>query len=229
MNRSLITTAVLVLNLNLCVHAQDFGLSFSYFLPRDGYFSVPVSPFSVRGLGFRLFSDLSLESGFSLYRMSGMNVRDLPFSSREPLIGPFFSLFVPLELVWSFDFGNPVLRIKGGGFGFYNFATKINYGNLDRALADHLDLTLANSEFDIRNLPGFGYRFGPELVFQITRNFGLTFEAYYLRGSAPLDMRGSVLGLPAGTPSVQVIDLEYPEARLDFSGLELSVGVLLTP
>lgn len=209
--------------------AQDFGLSFSYFLPRNGDFSVPVSPFSVRGLGFDILPALSIESGFSLYRMSGMNVRELPFESREALIGPFFSVFVPLELVLAIDLGNPVLKLKGGGFGFYNFATRVNYGNLDRALAQYLGWAVANSEAEIRNVPGFGYRLGPELVIRLTQKFGISLEAYFLQGSAPLHMKGTVRGLPEGATALQGLDFDYPDARLDYSGLELSLGVLLTP
>ena len=77
--------------------AQDFGLSFSYFIPKNGYFSVPVTPFSIRGVGFDLNRFFAIESGFTLYRISGMGVKNLPYESKNPLIGPFFSLMVPLR------------------------------------------------------------------------------------------------------------------------------------
>ena len=88
------------------VSAQDVGLSFSYFIPKNGYFSVPVTPFSIRGIGFDLTRFFSIESGFSLYRISGMGVKGLPYESKKPLIGPFFSLMVPVEGVITFDFSN---------------------------------------------------------------------------------------------------------------------------
>ena len=86
--------------------AQDVGLSFSYFIPKNGYFSVPVTPFSIRGVGFDLTRFFAIESGFTLYRMSGMGVKGMPYESKNPLIGPFFSLMVPLEGVITFDFNN---------------------------------------------------------------------------------------------------------------------------
>ena len=49
--RKLLTVVILVLS-SAAAHAQDVGLSFSYFLPRNGYFSTPISPFSIRGVGF---------------------------------------------------------------------------------------------------------------------------------------------------------------------------------
>ncbi|HEY8512790.1 MAG TPA: hypothetical protein VIL31_12610, partial [Cyclobacteriaceae bacterium] len=55
--------------------AQDFGLSFSYFLPKNGYFSTPISPFSIRGVGVDITNFLAVETGASLYRMSGLNVK----------------------------------------------------------------------------------------------------------------------------------------------------------
>src|SRR5690606_38500619 len=54
--------------------AQNVGLSFSYFIPKDGYFSTPISPFSIRGLGVDLTRNIALETGASLYRMSGLNM-----------------------------------------------------------------------------------------------------------------------------------------------------------
>src|SRR5215467_9107090 len=80
-------------------HAQEVGLSFSYFIPKNGYFSTPVSPFSIRGLGFDITKFLALETGASLYRMSGLGMKDLPFESKNALVGPNFTIFVPVELV----------------------------------------------------------------------------------------------------------------------------------
>src|SRR5205085_2016658 len=82
--------------------AQEVGLSFSYFIPRNGYFSTPISPFSFRGVGFNINRFIAFETGGSLYRMSGLNIMGLPFESREPLVGPNFTLFVPVELVFQF-------------------------------------------------------------------------------------------------------------------------------
>ena len=144
--------------------AQDVGLSFSYFIPKNGYFSVPVTPFSIRGVGFDLTRFFAIESGFTLYRMSGMGVKGMPYESKNPLIGPFFSLMVPLEGVITFDFNNQAFKIKGGGFLFYNFDTKVNEGNLDRELRDYLGWEVLNSDVSVSNNLGYGYHFGAEYV-----------------------------------------------------------------
>ena len=211
------------------LHAQDFGLSFSYFIPKNGYFSIPVTPFSFRGVGFDFNRFSGIETGFSLYRMSGMGVKDLPFESKKPLIGPFFSLFVPLDLVLKLSFENQVFKLKGGGFGFYDFATKINYGNLDRELKDYLDWRVLNSDFSINNNLGYGYHVGAEYIIYFSKKFGLTLEAYYLSGSSPLDMKGTYEGIPHNGDPLQNESVDYPDAKLDFTGYEFSVGVILSP
>src|SRR5689334_23465577 len=94
--------------------AQDVGLSFSYFIPKNGYFSTPVSPFSIRGLGFDIAPFLALETGASLYRMSGLNMKDLPFESKDALVGPNFTIFVPVELVIQLKGQQVEFDIKGG-------------------------------------------------------------------------------------------------------------------
>ncbi|MBR9999575.1 MAG: hypothetical protein KFF73_11420, partial [Cyclobacteriaceae bacterium] len=98
-NKFLLTFPLLLPFMLSPVRSQDIGMSFSFFFPENGYFSIPVSPFSIRGLGIHPTDFFSIESGFSLYRMSGLNVTDLPFESEDPLMGPMFSIFVPLEAV----------------------------------------------------------------------------------------------------------------------------------
>ncbi len=220
---------ILFAGITFQIKAQDIGLSFSYFIPKNGYFSVPVTPFSLRGVGFDLTNFLALESGFTLYRISGMGVKDLPWQSQNPLIGPFFSLMVPAEIVLAFDFNRQAIKLKGGGFAFYNFATKIIEGNLDRELKTHLDWEVLNSDFYVSNNIGLGYHFGAEYIFYFSKKFGLSLEAYYLAGSSPLDMGGKYKGVPQSGDPITEVTVEYPDAKLDFTGYEFSVGVLFSP
>jgi hypothetical protein len=226
--KKLIITALLT-TFSMQLHAQDLGLSFSYFIPKNGYFSVPVTPFSLRGVGFDLNRFFAIESGFTLYRMSGMGVKDLPWESTNPLIGPFFTLMVPVEGVISFNFNNSAIKLKGGGFVFYNFGTNINEGNLDRELRQYLDWEVLNSDFSVNNNVGLGYHFGLEYILYFSSKFGLSFEAYYLSGNSPLDMKGSYVGIPNDGDFLTQETVEYPDAKLDFTGYEFSIGVLFSP
>jgi hypothetical protein len=204
--------------------AQQFGLSFSYFIPRNGYFSTPISPFSIRGVGVNLTNFLALETGASLYRMSGLNIKDLPFESKEPLLGPNFTLFVPAELVIMLKAGQVEFDIKGGGFVFYGFAHKLNYGNFDRAIREYETWEVANADFTFGNKPGFGYHAGAELTVYVTSQVGVSFETNYLVGQGSMPIEGSYTG---GTSSaLETIAVDYKDANVDFTGLEFSISLL---
>jgi len=223
--KKILFVSLLAMGMYFPSEAQEFGLSFSYFIPRNGYFSTPISPFSIRGLGFNLNKFIALETGASLYRMSGLNIIHLPFESKDALLGPNFTLFVPVELVIQLHGENVEFNIKGGGFAFYGFDNKLNYGNFDRAIRQHENWAVANSAISYDNNPGFGYHVGAEVTFYISRQVGISLETNYLMGSAKFPLNGTYSG---GSGSIETVAFEYPEARVDFTGLEFSIGVIFT-
>lgn len=211
---------------SLC-KAQDFGLSFSYFIPKNGEFSTPISPFSIRGVGFDFNNFLAFETGASLYRMSGLNLKDLPFESKKSLIGPNFTILIPAELVIQLKGSRVQFDIKGGGFFFYGFAHKINYGNLDRALRDFEQWEVANADVSFKNNPGLGYHAGAELTVFVTQQVGISLETNYLVGDAKFPLTGSYIGGNNTTP-LETKSIDYQDAKIDFTGLEFSVGVIFS-
>lgn len=204
--------------------AQSVGLSFSYFIPRNGDFSTPISPFSIRGIGVDLNRYLALETGASLYRMSGLNMTDLPFESSSSLTGPNFTLFIPAELVIQFKGKGMEFDIKGGGFFFYAFDQQLNYGNMDKALRAYTGWDVVNSNFDFDNKPGFGYTVGFEFSVDVTSQWGLSLETNYLMGGSSIPLRGSYSGGTLGGTNTTVA-ADFPDARVDFTGLEFSIGI----
>jgi hypothetical protein len=225
MKRSIVVSILLLIATE--ASAQDFGLSFSYFIPKNGYFSTPISPFSIRGLGVSLNRFISLEAGASLYRMSGMNLKDIPFESKAPLTGPNFTIFVPAEIVFTMQGSRVQFDIKGGGFFFYGFDNKINYGNFDRAILEHVETgwTVANADLSFKNHPGFGYHAGAELTIYVTNQVGVAIETNYLIGEAKFPVAGSYTG---GASSLETIDVDYADAKIDFTGFEFSIGLIFT-
>lgn len=207
--------------------AQEMGLSFSYFIPRNGYFSTPISPFSIRGLGIDLNKYVALETGFSLYRMSGLNVVDMPWQTKDPIVGPNFTVFVPVEMVLQFKGQQAEFNIKGGGFFFYGFDQKILYGNLDKALRQHEGWEVANATVTATNNPGFGVHAGIEFVFYPAKQFGISLECNYLMGQSKFPLNGQYTGGTAAT-GLQTLPLDYPDAKIDFTGLEFSIGILFS-
>jgi hypothetical protein len=220
-----IAMVTLLACLSATTHAQDFGLSFSYFLPKDGYFSTPISPFSIRGVGVDLTPFLAIETGASLYRMSGLNMKDLPFESKSPLVGPNFTIFIPAEIVFQLKGSALEFDIKGGGFFFYGFDQRINYGNMDKAIRNYEGWTVANSSFTYDNKPGFGYHGGVELTVYVTGQFGISLEGNYLVGHSKFPLTGSYSG---GSNSIETKNVEFPDAKIDLTGLEISLGVIFT-
>ena len=207
-------------------NAQEFGLSFSYFLPRNGYFSTPISPFSLRGVGVNLNDYFALQTGASLYRMSGLNIIDMPFESKEALLGPNFTIFIPVELVLQFRGKSAQLDLKGGAFAFHGFGQKLNYGNFDRSIRAYENWSVANAELTFDNHPGFGYQGGIEFTVDVTRQFAVSLEANYLLGTAKFPLKGSYTGAAnGGTLTTRTVN--YEDAKVDFTGLEISIGVIM--
>ncbi len=226
MKKILVTSIIVVMGL-IQAQAQEVGLSFSYFIPRNGYFSTPISPFSIRGIGFNLNRFIAFETGASLYRMSGLNIIDLPFETKDALLGPNFTLFVPAELVIQFKGEQVEFDIKGGGFAFYGFDQKLNYGNFDRAIRKSENWDVANADLKFDNNIGFGYHLGAELTFNVTRQFGISIETNYLMGSSKIPMTGNYTGGSLNDP-LQTLPVDYKDAKVDFTGLEFSIGVIFS-
>ena len=217
----------LLLCLGACFNlaAQNVGLSFSYFVPRNGYFSTPISPFSVRGLGFNINRFVALQAGASLYRMSGLGMKDLPLQSKDPLVGPNFTLFVPAELVFQLKGSRVEFDIKGGGFFFYGFGQTLNYGNIDKAVREKEGWTVATSTLSFVNHPGFGLHGGVELTVYVTDQVGVSIETNYLAGQSRLPLSGSYSGGTEATGIGAPTPVDYKNAKVDFTGLEFSLGL----
>jgi hypothetical protein len=208
------------------LNAQQFGLSFSYFLPKNGEFSTPISPFSIRGVGLEFNKFLSIETGASLYRMSGLNVSGLPFKSKSSIAGPNFTLFIPAELVFSLKGKSSSLNFKGGGFAYHGFFQKLNTGNLDRAIRTYENWKVVNSDFSFNVKPGIGWMTGVELSVDVTRQWGLSLEVNYLAGSSPFRLQGNYAGVDQ-SDVFQNKQIAYTKSKIDLTGLEVSLGIIM--
>ena len=222
MKRSFLAMALLVGSLT--THAQSVGLSFSYFIPRNGEFSTPISPFSLRGVGIDLNRFIALETGASLYRMAGMGMTNLLFESKSSLTGPNFTLFIPGEVVFQFKGKGVEFDIKGGGFFFYAFDQQLNYGNIDKALRSYTGWDVTNAQLEFENKPGFGYLVGMEFSVDVTSQWGISLETNYLMGGSSMPIRGSYSGAKFGD-QLTTMPADWADARVDFTGLEFSIGI----
>lgn len=218
-------TVILTLFVMQFTSAQEFGLSFTYFFPRNGDFSVPVTPFSFRGVGVDFNKFSGIETGGTFYRMSGLAMTNLPFESKEALIGPSFTIMVPLLLVLKAETSSSIFKIKGGGFGFFNFAQQVNEGKFDRAYGEYLELAVLNSNVQTFNSIGPGWMVSAEWIVYFTKEFGINVEVGYLAGKAVQPLKGTYIGADEQGNLVED-SFDFPKAELDFTGWEISFGVL---
>lgn len=218
-----ITLIIIMFFLALPIFSQ--GLSFSYLIPKNGYLSAPVSPFSVRGLGLD-FGFIEVETGFTLYSIGGLSITGLPFESNKPITGPHFSILVPLQLVFALDSKFVTFKLTGGGYIFYHINPRLNNGNLDRAIRDFENWQVANANLDMENNIGLGWIVGTSLEFHVSNSFSISAGVNYLRGRSNAPLSGTYSGAAEGNV-VQTIDASFPDAKTALEGIEISLGVVL--
>ena len=153
-------------------------------------------------------------------------MKDLPFESKDPLVGPNFTIFVPVELVIQLKAEMVQFDIKGGVFGFYGFDQHIDYGNMDRAIRKFEEWEVANSKLKFDNKPGWGYHAGVELTVYVTSQFGISLESNYLVGESKFPLKGSYTG--GGPSELETKPVEYADAKIDFTGMEFSIGLIFS-
>jgi len=204
------------------LHGQ--GISFSYLVPDNGYVSAPVSPLSVRGLGY-YYGPVGVETGGSVYSMSGLGMTGLPFETDKPLTGPHFSLLVPAELVFKLEGRLVSWKLRGGGSGIWHINPRINEGNLDRALREYEGWIVANSNMEIETSLGWGWIVGTSFEWHLAHEFSISTEFSYLSVPAKANLSGSYTGGNQGLLETKAAD--FSEAFIDLSGLEISLGVIL--
>lgn len=206
-----------------CQTVFSQGMSFSYFIPRNGYLSAPVSPFSVRGIGFG--KNFGMETGGSIYNVPGLAMEDLPFSYEKSLIGPHFALFIPLEAFAKVSLRPMTIKFMAGGFIWWNINARIQEGHMDRAFRAYEGWEVLNTNFDLKDQLGRGIIGGMELEFFVSKQFSLTSSVQYLLGSAQARLRGNYTGgSNASGLQTKTIDLSDPSILIE--GTELSLGVV---
>jgi hypothetical protein len=211
---------------------QGIGVSFSYFLPRNGMFSHPVPPLTLRDIGIDIGRYLGVAGSLSLYSMRGMGIRDeggKPIDTGGPLIGPFLSVLssavgkvrVPLQRL--------ELEASGGLFGCYNFDPPLITGTLDRylATADGSAYEAVSSSVNTGGRWAWGWVFGGKATYFVKGQIGIAVGANYYLGGGKLRLSGSYVAAEPLSSPVTIPDLpaNLQKARLDYTGLEIILGV----
>ena len=204
--------------------ARGQGISFSYLFPKNGYLSTPVSPFSIRGVGY-YYGAIGIETGGSVYSMPGLGMEGLLFETTTPLTGPHFSMLVPVELALKVDTKAVTWKLKGGAAGVWHINPRLNLGNFDRALRSYEGWEVANADMDINTKLGAGWIAGTSFEWHVARNFSVSTEFSYLKIGNKADLTGTYTGGSQG--ALQTVPAEFPDAVVNLEGLEISLGVTL--
>ncbi|MCR9249135.1 MAG: hypothetical protein NXI20_01870 [bacterium] len=219
----LILTLLFTITISISNLSFGQGVSFSYLIPKNGYISAPVSPFSLRGVGLSFGDYLGLETGGTLYYMSGLGMTDLPFEYDKPLTGPNFSVLVPMQLYIKIPLKGVDIKFLGGGFAIWHLNPRINYGNMDRAIREFEGWDIVNSEFEEDFQIGGGIMGGIGFEFYVSKEFSITLDVQYLKGGSTVDLVGSYSGGDiGGTIASRAAD--FSEASVLLEGLEISIG-----
>lgn len=199
------------------------GVSFSYLIPKNGYLSAPVSPFSLRGLA--IGEKIGLQTGITLYSIPGLGMEALPFNSDKPMVGPHFATLIPGQLFFTIPIKSFQFKFLAGGFLWWNINPRLNEGNLDRGYRDFEGAESLNTDFELTNKLGKGITGGLEITYAYSRELSLTAQASYLKGTAVAPLKGSYTGSRNGQSFTTSVD---EQAEILLEGLELSVGVIFS-
>ncbi len=211
--------------LTTSVKSQELGTSFSYFFPKNGYFSIPVAPVSIRGVGFSFGNYIAINGGISLYRISGMQVISDSYQFEEPLAGPFFSVLIPAQLQLILPLGNAKFKVHGGGFLYTNMGMKMQKDALHTAIMESTGAVAVSSNSSLDESAGTGWQFGADFTYYIKKNLGINIKGRYYMGESDYKISGDYTAAYSDGTITQET-LSVPDAKLDFTGLELGVGVV---
>jgi hypothetical protein len=204
-------------------YSQSIG--FSYFFPKNGYFSNPIAPVNL-SLPISFGNFFQISPGISLISIGGMNLDGLPdeLRSTSPLIGPFQSLTGSLVPTIVIPTKNFQVDIMGGLFGFASLNTRLMSGNFNNMLSEAYNYQAIGSDISIdKSIFGWGYLFGAKLNFRIQDNIWGYIGARYYIGSQGMTLNGNYIAARADGSLVNN-SIDYPDASLLYHGFEIIVG-----
>jgi hypothetical protein len=209
----------------LAVSSPAIGVSTAVFIPRNGSLSHPVSPLSIRDLGFTIGKYVGLSGSISLYNINGMGLAAADRSAIAILgpAGPFYTGLGSIALKAIIPLGPVILEPAGGVFGYYLINPALQGSAIDSYIAQTSGHVTVDSSFAVDRRWGWGYQLGGTLTVKINDQIGIQAGALYYSGSSALNLSGFYR---ADGLSAELAVPDYLQgALLDFTGLEIILGV----
>lgn len=225
MKKAIITILLLsTIGLGL-TFSQSIG--FSYFFPKNGYFSNPVAPINF-SLPIKFGNFIQISPGIGLSNIGGMSMTGFPeeYDSNIALIGPFQSLELSLIPAIVLPFKTVKFDFSGGIFGFTSFNPKLIEGNFNNMFATGKNFDFINTTTDIDKKPlGWGFVFGSKFSFKVTKSAWGYIGVNYYMGEQKMALNGNYNGVTNNT--IYNDTFSFPNASLLYHGLQISVGAVL--
>lgn len=229
MNRSRSFCIVTLLLLVAGGTIHGIGVNIAAFLPTNGSLSHPVSPLSIRDVGFTLGNYVGISGAISLYNINGMGLRkpdtgpiQMTGSPTGSPTGPFYTVMGSVMVKGILPVWRIVLEPAAGVFGYYLINPTLRSGVIDSYIAGISGYETVDSNFSISNHWGWGYIAGGSISVSITDKIGVQIGAYYYIGSSPLELEGSFNA--NGSDTQMAVPGYLADARLDFTGVEFVIG-----
>lgn len=203
------------------------SVGFSYFFPKNGYFSNPIAPVQF-SLPVKFNNFFQISPGIGLSNIGGMSMTGFPdtYNSELALVGPFQSLELNIVPAIVLPFKKVKYYFEAGAFGFASFNTKLIEGNFNNMLAEAntFDFINTNTTIDKKAL-GWGYLFGFKVSFKVTKSAWGYIGARYYMGGQKMALNGEYTGVYFTT--ITQGTFEFPNTSILYDGIQISVGAIL--
>ncbi|MDD2385966.1 MAG: hypothetical protein PHP52_04215 [Bacteroidales bacterium] len=224
MKKTIVATILFtILGINY-MFSQSVG--FSYFFPKNGYFSNPIAPINI-SLPIKFGKYLQISPGIGLSNIGGMSMSGFPtqYKSNIPLVGSFQSFEINVLPGFVLPFKNIKFEISGGGFAFTSFNTKIIYGNFNNMIAQANNYDFVNTNVSIdKDFFGYGFIFGSKISFRVRNSVWGYIGANYYMGSQKMALEGNYTAVKNNL--ITSHDFSFPETKILYHGLQISVGAI---
>ena len=207
-------------------YSQSIG--FSYFFPKNGYFSNPVAPISF-SIPLKLYDFFQISPGIGLYHIGGMSMTGFAeeYNSERTLVGPFQSLELTLLPAIVIGFKKVKFDIVGGLFGFWGFNEKLIADEFNQMLAESHDFSSFDSNLNYKkNGFGWGYIYGIKFSFKLTKSAWGYIGANYYTGSQLFKIDGNYIATK-GINYYESGSFNFNTSKILYQGLQISVGAIL--
>ncbi len=203
------------------------SVGFSYFIPRNGYFSNPIAPLNI-SMPINAGNYLQISPGIGMMSVGGLSLVDLPdsYSTKLPLIGPFQTAELNILVALSLPINKIKISAQGGAFMYYGFNQKFITGNFDRSIAEiqNFQAVFSNVDFKKHGFGG-GYIYGGKLTYRLSKKLSVYAGLNYYSGKQKYPISGNFTAYTSADSKASG-NFKFDNSRIDYSGFMILFGIV---